>query len=90
MLAAEAGMCRVGVEREGEVERLGVRRQETGEQGSPSECKRDKKERRKTLHKQRREGSERIRLGESSWVRGLCLGVTQSRAQILWGSATAR
>lgn len=32
-------------EREGEVERLGVRRQETREQGSPSEWKKDKKER---------------------------------------------
>lgn len=32
-------------EREGEVERLGVRRQETREQGSPSEWKKEKKER---------------------------------------------
>lgn len=35
-------MCRVGEEREGEVERLGVRRQETREQGSPSEWKKEK------------------------------------------------
>lgn len=37
-------------EREGEVERLGVRRQETREQGSPSEWKKDKKERKGKLN----------------------------------------
>lgn len=54
-------MCRVGEEREGEVERLGVRRQETREQGSPSEWKKDKKEREgknPTLPSQQRVGKE--------------------------------
>lgn len=54
-------MCWVGEEREGEVERLGVRRQETREQGSPSEWKKDKKEREgknPTLPSQRRVGKE--------------------------------
>lgn len=44
---ARQGCAGLG-EKEGEVERLGVRRQETGEQRSLSECKRDKKERRKS------------------------------------------
>lgn len=64
-------MCRVGEEREGEVERLGVRRQETREQGSLSEWKKDKKEREgknPTLPSQRRVGKE--------WG-GLCFGVKQ-------------
>lgn len=48
----------------GEVGRLGVRRQETGEQGSPSESRRDKKEREgKPLHYQPKENRERRGVG---------------------------
>lgn len=54
---AGAERCALVVaEWKGEAGRLGVRRQETGEQGSPSECRKDKKEREgKTLHYQLKE-----------------------------------
>lgn len=63
-----ASWCRdvlgCGRMKRGEVGRLGVRRQETGEQGSPSECRRDKKEREgKPLHYQLKENRERSGVG---------------------------
>lgn len=82
---AEAEMYWVVAESKGEVGRLGVRRQETGEQGSPSECRKDKKESegKPYITSQRKTGKE------VGWVWVMLRGHTKHSTKIV-GSVSER